>query len=74
VVPQDGFYFIDAGTAFAGETGTYTLSIGGSVVAGAATTRPVGPVPTRGTGVKSPITIRTPQRHLLGVGKSSPSP
>jgi len=73
-VPQDGFYFIDIGTAIAGQTGTYTLTIGGSVVAGAAATRRVGPIPTRGTGAKSPISIRTPLRNLLGVGKGGGSP
>ena len=74
--PQPGFYFLDIGTAVAGQTGAFSLTIGGSPITGAAgpvrMSMPAGVL--RAPGGKSPIPIRLPLRSRLGAGEGGGTP
>lgn len=74
--PQPGYYFLDIGTAVAGQTGAYALTIGGSPITGTAgphrVSVPAG-VPRAPSG-KSPIPIRLPLRSRLGPGEGGGTP
>ncbi len=67
-VSQGGFFVLDMGTAVAGQTGAYTLTLGGApILAGAAATGAASPfrapaMMPRGAGGKSPISVRAPRR------------
>ena len=74
-VPQSGFFVLDIGTAVAGQTGAYTLTLGGSPILGGAAAARAGSsrliVPTavlRGAGGKSPIPMQVPLRAHLREG------
>jgi len=79
-VPQSGFFVLDAGTAVAGQTGAYTLTLGGSASLAAVTTpgaRPAARDVPAGMlwrpGGKAPVTARGPVRRLLvGEGRGAP--
>jgi hypothetical protein len=69
---QPGFFFLDIGTAVAGQTGAYTLTIGGSPIAAGAAG--IGPGPSRvivpgsvvrGAAGKRSIPIRRALRDRL---------
>jgi hypothetical protein len=78
---QPGFFFLDIGTAVAGQTGAYTLTIGGSPVMTAAGGTDAGPsrvmVPAamlRGVSGKAPIPIRRALRDRLIAGEGGAAP
>ncbi len=74
--PQAGVYFLDIGTAVAGQTGAYTLTIGGSPITGATGPIRVGSPASilRAAGEKSPIPIRLPLRSRLGADRGGAIP
>ncbi len=82
VSPRFGFYFADFGTAVAGETGAYTVTIGGSVVAAGAASarggrqgRPAGFLPARlPPGVKGVGVRGTAARARIAGGEGRPGP
>jgi hypothetical protein len=78
-VTQSGFYFVDIGTGVPGQTGAYTITVGGTgaavgvAPAGAAAAR-LPAVLLRGAAGKAPIPIRIPLRHRLQAGEGAASP
>lgn len=79
--PKADFYFLDIGTAVAGQTGAYTLTLGGSPIVAGAAAMSAGPpriiVPAallRRAGGKSPIPIRLPLRDRLIAGEGGGAP
>jgi hypothetical protein len=74
-VPADGLFFLDAGTAVAGQTGAYTLTVAGTTVAGAAGSGVAASawrIPAafgRGAVGKAPLQIRIPLRARLAAGE-----
>jgi hypothetical protein len=74
-VPADGLFFLDAGTAVAGQTGAYTLTVAGTTVAGAAGSGVAASawrIPAafgRGAVGKAPLQIRMPLRARLAAGE-----
>jgi hypothetical protein len=68
--PAASVYFIDIGTATAGQTGAYTLTLSGSPIVGGTAFRLGVPVAAaRGAGTKLPISIRIPLRARLVAGE-----
>ena len=71
-VPQAGFFILDIGTAVAGQTGAYTLTVGGTpITGGAGPLRASMPAGVVRAGGKSPIPIRLPLRSRLIAGEGA---